>query len=158
MPAFTARAVLYGVAGAAVTALVIGIPTVLIPNPLFQRMIPTRPTDYLIWAVTIGLVGLICASYAYPAACAVQEGKLSAGGVLSFLAVGCPVCNKIALLALGSTGAVTYFQPLQPLIGLVAVALLGYTLALRWRGIRGYGPPPKGRPVSPPMAGLASRR
>ena len=54
--------------------------------------------------------------------------------MLSFLAVGCPVCNKIALLALGYSGALQWFAPLQPVLALAGVALLAWALRARLRG------------------------
>jgi len=45
--------------------------------------------------------------------------------------VGCPVCNKIALLALGYSGAITWFAPIQPVLAIGALILTG--LALLWR-------------------------
>ena len=35
--------------------------------------------------------------------------------LLAFLAVGCPLCNKVVVLLLGASGALTYFEPIQPL-------------------------------------------
>lgn len=55
------------------------------------------------------------------------EGKErfgAAGTIVSFFAVGCPVCNKLVLLALGSSGAVQYFEPLQPLLAIASIGLL----------------------------------
>lgn len=46
------------------------------------------------------------------------------GGVLSFFAVGCPVCNKLVLVLLGSSGALSYWAPLQPLFAAASIALL----------------------------------
>jgi hypothetical protein len=65
-------------------------------------------------------------------------GRRPAGGavggtVLSAFAVGCPICNKVVVVALGAGGAVSYFSPVQPLIGLASIALLGTALALRLR-------------------------
>jgi hypothetical protein len=44
--------------------------------------------------------------------CEVQrvEHSTTVGSVLSFLAAGCPVCDKLVVLALGMSGAVTYFR------------------------------------------------
>jgi hypothetical protein len=56
-----------------------------------------------------------------------------AGGLAAFLAIGCPVCNKVALVLLGTSGALTIWAPLQPLVGIVSLALLGATLAWRLR-------------------------
>ena len=52
---------------------------------------------------------------------------------MTFFAVGCPVCNKLVLLALGSAGAITWFQPLQPVLQALAIGLLGYALVTRLR-------------------------
>ena len=54
-------------------------------------------------------------------------------GFGAFLAIGCPVCNKIALVLLGTSGALTIFAPIQPLIGAASLALLAGTLAWRLR-------------------------
>jgi hypothetical protein len=54
-------------------------------------------------------------------------------GFGAFLAIGCPVCNKIALILLGTSGALTVFAPVQPLIGAASLALLAGTLAWRLR-------------------------
>ena len=56
------------------------------------------------------------------------------GGVLGWFAVGCPVCNKIALLALGYTGALTYFAPLQPILAAASVILLVVAVIIRLKG------------------------
>lgn len=130
------RALLYGLLAGAFVTLVIGIPTLIIPNHWFSRMVPVRPRDYVFLALTVLLTALIAATYAMPAACALQEGKLAGGGLLSFLAVGCPVCNKIVVLAIGMSGATSYFEPLQPIIALAGLALLGYGLFIRLRAVR----------------------
>ena len=133
------RGYLVGLAAAALTTLAIGAPTAVIPNPYFTRMTPTRPQDYLFLALTALLVGLVAATYVTPRRPLVAdlplggEGRLTAGGLLSFLAVGCPVCNKLVVLALGTSGALRYFEPVQPLLGLASLALLGATVWLRLR-------------------------
>lgn len=55
------------------------------------------------------------------------------GGFAAFLAIGCPLCNKVALLLLGASGALSVWAPLQPIIGAGSLALLGGTLAWRLR-------------------------
>jgi hypothetical protein len=135
-------AVVYGLLAAIATTLLIGIPTVLIPNSWFARMEPVRPQDYVFLVITVVLTAILAASYALPAACPLQEGKLAAGSFLSFIAVGCPVCNKVVVLALGASGAMSYFAPVQPLIALVSMALLGYAIWLRFRAIRAARPQP----------------
>ncbi|MHB8644487.1 MAG: hypothetical protein ACYDAR_01710 [Thermomicrobiales bacterium] len=120
------------------TALAVGIPTAVIPNQWFRRMTPTRPQDYVFLAATALLAAAIGATYAHArdASCPRQEGKLTAGGMLSFLAIGCPICNKLVVALLGVSGALNYFAPVQPFLGLASVALLGVTLTLRFRAIQ----------------------
>jgi hypothetical protein len=56
--------------------------------------------------------------------------------------VGCPICNKLVVLLLGTSGALTFFGPAQLYIGLVSLALLGWTLRLRARAVAGPCPVP----------------
>jgi hypothetical protein len=53
---------------------------------------------------------------------------------LAFFAVGCPVCNKLALVALGYAGALRWFAPVQPFLAVGGVALLGWALRARLQG------------------------
>ena len=124
------------------TLLLLGVPTAVIPSPWFGRAVPVRALDYLFLGLTALLAAALGATYALPVACPVGERRLTAGGMLSFFAIGCPVCNKIALLVLGWSGALTYFAPIQPFLGVAAVALLGATLATRLRAIRRATHPP----------------
>jgi hypothetical protein len=131
------EAVGFGAGGALATLLLIGVPTALFPTPWFGREIPPRPLDYVILGLTAILAAGLAATYALPVACPARERTVTAGGLLSFFAVGCPVCNKIAVLALGSSGALTYFAPIQPLLGLLSLALLAYALITRLRAAEG---------------------
>lgn len=133
---------LWVVPGIILGSLLVGIPTAVIPNPIFTRMIPTSPSDYGFWAITSILLGLLAASYFVHPREVVDpaQNQLVGGGLLSVLAVGCPICNKIVVLALGVSGALTYFAPIQPAIGLASVALLIYALRLRFQALNGSCP------------------
>ena len=136
---FTMRSIAAGIAAAVLTGLVIGLPTAVIPNRFFTRMTPTRPQDYLFLTLSAFLIGLIAATYVAQAAMDVgtgREGRLTAGGLLAFLAVGCPICNKLVVLALGVSGALRFFAPVQPVLGVASVALLGVTAWARLRVLR----------------------
>ncbi|MEO8462662.1 MAG: hypothetical protein ABI555_05585, partial [Chloroflexota bacterium] len=54
-------------------------------------------------------------------------------GFGAFLAIGCPICNKIALILLGTSGALSIYAPIQPVIGAVSLALLAGTIVWRFR-------------------------
>ena len=84
-----------------------------------------------------GAAATSAASSAASAAASAAETRGTTLGTLAgfgaFLAIGCPVCNKIALVLLGTSGALTIFAPIQPLIGAASLALLAGTLAWRLR-------------------------
>ena len=70
------------------------------------------------------------------------------GGFVAFLAIGCPTCNKIALILLGASGAANVFGPIQPVLGAISLALLAGTLVwrMRLRARGGTCPVPQRRP------------
>lgn len=177
--AWTPRQVLAAIVAGLAVAAVIGLATVLIPNPIFARDIPTVPWNYPVWIATSALMGILIATYVQPppmpvrdeptartesGAASDQPGGTVAGdqpgglgardqleaatdgserrsarvggaaGILAWFAVGCPVCNKIALIALGYTGALTWFAPLQPFLAAIALVLLLFAVIWRLRG------------------------
>jgi hypothetical protein len=142
--------------GAAVLGLVaFGLVSAIIPNPVFGRQIAPEPFAIVVWLVSGLLMGLLAGTYLAPpsaapaafpvpgAAFALEAGPGAAarstsalgyaGGLAAFLAIGCPVCNKVALVLLGTSGALSIWAPLQPLVGLASVALLAASLAWRLR-------------------------
>lgn len=114
--------------------LVIALPTALIPNPVFGREI-----DVTWWSIPVLLLtsifsGLLLATYIRVDPIITEEKSLKLGGAATFLtyfAVGCPVCNKLVLVALGYSGSITYFAPIQPILGLISLALLIYVFFKR---------------------------
>jgi hypothetical protein len=110
-------------------AVLIGVPAVLIPNALFRSMAPTRWWDFVLWGVTALLSGAVLASRALPGATTCKvEGRAVSSCALTFLAVGCPVCNKIVVSLVGTSGALAYFAPMQPVIGSISVGILALAL------------------------------
>ena len=124
--------------------LVLGLPTDLVPNPVFGRQIAAPGWTLPVLVVTAVLTGLLLATYVRedaPADGSAAEGTLDGdqrratlGGFLSFLAIGCPTCNKLVLLALGSSGAITWFEPVQPVLAVAGVVLLAWALRRRLAG------------------------
>lgn len=113
------------------TLLVIGLPTDIIPNPIFGREVPVRAWEYPVLALTVAL------TFAWFAVQAPRrpkdDGRLAGGLTLALFAVACPVCNKIILLLLGASGAMGVWAPLQPYIAVFSVAALAVALYLRIR-------------------------
>ena len=89
---------------AIVTYLVVGLPTAVIENPVFGRSVEVTPWSVPVLVITSVLSGLLVASYFRNDVITPEEKSIKIGGigaVLSYLAVGCPVCNKLVLIALG---------------------------------------------------------
>ena len=141
------RQVLTAVVAGTVIAVVMGLATVLIPNSLFSREIPTVPWNYPVWILASALMGLLIATYVAapeerdarePSTVEVGERRDAragtAAGILAWFAVGCPVCNKLALLALGYSGALTWFAPAQPVLAALAMLLALVAVVSRLRG------------------------
>jgi hypothetical protein len=160
-------------------ALLLGIPTVIIPNPVFGREIAVVAWNYPVWVATSVLAGMLAATYVRPSAArgSAPEGATvpaadggpddapdddapvdgtskaaMAGGILAWFAVGCPVCNKIALLALGYSGALTWFAPVQPYLAAVALLLTAGALVFRLRGQVSCPTPRRSRTPAPTTA------
>lgn len=116
------------------TYVVVGIPTVLIPNPWFAREIPVTAWAIPVLAVTALLTGLLVATYVARPAEQSPKNTARLGGIgafISFFAVGCPVCNKLVLIALGTSGAMQYFEPIQPYLAAASIGLLLWALYKR---------------------------
>ncbi|WP_259370630.1 hypothetical protein [Streptomyces sp. SCUT-3] len=145
--------------GALLTAAVVGFPTAVIPSPLFGREVPVQWWNYPALVATAVLGGIVIATYVrtpYTGAEARFDGgngerpegsdgdddgddrgtsRLGAvGGVLSFFAVGCPVCNKVVLVLLGTSGAMTVWAPVQPVIAVASVLFMGVAAVRRLSG------------------------
>lgn len=123
----------FGAAGAAlIVGLLVGIPTGVITTPWYTRMTPVQWWNYPIWAATAVLSGLALATYirAGTRSDSMRVGVFG-GGILSTFAVGCPICNKLVVLAIGTSGALNIWAPIQPVLGAGALAVLAYAVIRR---------------------------
>lgn len=137
--AFTPAAWVAALGAALFMLVAIGGTTAIFENDFFRRMTPVRPQDYVILVLSAMLVGLLAGTFVVSRA-SEQAGKALAGGFFADIAVGCPVCNKIVVAAVGSSGALTFFGPLQLFIGIGSIGLLTSALVLRARAIAGVCP------------------
>ena len=130
----------------AVAVVTVAVPTDLIDTAVFSREVPPAWWSWPALLASAVLTGLLAATYVrdtgpaegradLTSAGAARRSRLwgTTGGVLTFFAVGCPVCNKLVLLAIGSSGAMSYFAPVQPALAVTALALLAWALARRLR-------------------------
>jgi hypothetical protein len=116
------------------TYFFIALPTAVIQNPIFGREIAVTNWSVTVIVITSILTGLLTATYVKNDYSDDNPKQLKIGGagaLFSFFAVGCPVCNKLVLIALGYSGAIQYFAPIQPYLALIGIALLMYSLRMR---------------------------
>jgi hypothetical protein len=142
----SARTAIVALVAAGATALLIGIPTDVVPNPWFGREIGVRTFDVVTLVALSVVTGALVATYtlAGDSGAAVPRSGIGSG-ILGWFAVGCPVCNKLVVALLGVSGATGTFAPLQPLLGTAAVLLATAALVVRLRAIRrGSCPLPAG--------------
>ncbi len=112
--------------------LLFGVVSDLVPNPLYVRMVPRTPLDYLFLVLTSILAGIYVIQRSTLEECS-GDRCAYAGTVGGFLAVACPTCNAFLLALFSSSALMTYFDPLRPLFGVVAVSLLGGVVYRRHR-------------------------
>ena len=125
------------VSGIAVAALV-ALPTAVIPNPIFGRAIEVTWWSYPVVILSGIFGGLLLATYIRePGQEQIDKAAKvgTVGGFLAFFAVGCPVCNKLVLLALGASGAMTWFAPVQPFLAVASVVVMAWAVRIRLRGM-----------------------
>lgn len=118
----------------------IALPTAVIPNPIFGRAIETTWWSYPTVIASAILGGLLIATYVRESISdeeievkstdtSLRIGTL--GGFITFFAVGCPVCNKLVLIALGSSGAISWFAPIQPFLAVISLLFMLWALNVR---------------------------
>jgi len=140
------RAAALGALAAAGTAAIIGIPSDVIPNPWFVRQIGVDGFDVFVLVALSLLTGGLAVTYALAAGKTATAERAGVGsGIVGFFAISCPVCNKIVIALIGASGASGWFASVQPILGLIAIALASAAVIIRVRAIRNGScplPPP----------------
>ena len=112
--------VLKGVLIAVAMFAVLGTVSALWSNPIFIRMTPAGWVETATLATTTILGGIYVA--VRRPACSVRLA--GSGGVLGFLGVACPTCNKILMLAFGGPALMAYFEPVRIYVALAGALML----------------------------------
>lgn len=107
----------------------VGTVTALWPNPLFARMTPSGTTETVLLTLGAALIGVFTA-VRRPACPARRVGL---GGVLGFLGIACPVCNKLLVLLLGAPILMTYYEPIRLHVAAAGVLLLAIAVMREFR-------------------------
>ncbi|SMF28001.1 hypothetical protein SAMN06265365_11016 [Tistlia consotensis] len=121
-----------GLAVALGTFGAVGTVSALWDNPFVIRMTPAGGWEIGLLAALSVLLGLYTA--VRRPACSIRTA--GASGVLGFLGVACPICNKVLLLLFGGELLLTYFEPLRIYLAALGVALAALALVREWRSAR----------------------
>ena len=110
-------------------AMFAGLGTVaaLWANPLFMRMTPTGGFEIALLLLLSVLTGL------YVGLPQTECGTRTAGtgGVIGFLGIACPVCNKLLVLLFGGALLLEYYEPVRLYLALGGVVLLAVAIWLK---------------------------
>ncbi len=139
--------------GAVAVGLIVAVPTAVVPTPVFGRAVAVTWWSYPTVVASAVLGGLLVATYVRApgatdtAATATAASDTAAGdtdatgdrasrlglvgGAVTFFAVGCPVCNKLVLIALGASGAMSWFAPIQPVLAVASIVLMAVAVHVR---------------------------
>jgi hypothetical protein len=104
--------------------ILLGTVAALWANPFFVRMTPIVGFEVALLTIQSVLIGLYFGIRRV--ACATRKAGL--GGVLGYLGVACPVCNKVLLLIFAGDVLLTYFEPIRLYVGLAGVFLIIFAL------------------------------
>jgi hypothetical protein len=138
MRSWSARRWLVAALAGGVAALAMGIPTGAVETSFYTRMVPVTWWNYPVWGISAVLLGLTAATYVRgggaPTAGPDRSWQAMVATGLSTFAVGCPICNKLVVSLIGVSGALSYWAPLQPILGALSIGILAAGLAVRLRG------------------------
>lgn len=120
--------VLKGLAITLVSFIGFGTAAALWENPLFVRMTPAGPLEILL----LGLLSILLGVYVAIRRPYCSAKSATASGILGFLGIACPVCNKILLLLFGGELLLTYFEPIRIYIAGAGVILAAAVTVREW--------------------------
>ena len=98
-----------GLAATLVSFAALGTVAALWDNPFFVRMTPAGGWEVGLLALLSVLTGVYVAIRR--TACGTR--RAAAGGIVGFVGIACPVCNKVLLLLFGGDLLMTYFEPVR---------------------------------------------
>jgi len=117
--------------------VLLGTVAALWVNPIFVRMTPAGG-----WEIAmLGAMSVISGIYVAIRRPFCSVKGAGAGGILAFLGVACPVCNKVLLLLFGGELLMTYFEPVRIYVAAAGALLIGW-VTLREYMLIHHGAPP----------------
>ncbi len=127
-PNLSLSRILTGLAIALGSFVALGTVAALWENPLFVRMTPAGDLE----VVLLGLLSVLLGTYVAIRRPFCSAKTAGVGGVLGFIGVACPVCNKVLLLLFGGDLLLTYFEPVRVYVAAVGVLAVAAAAAREW--------------------------
>ncbi len=127
-PILSLSRILKGLAAALGSFVALGTVAALWENPLFIRMTPAGDIE----VVLLGLLSVLLGTYVTIRRPFCSVKTASVGGVLGFIGVACPVCNKVLLLLFGGDLLLTYFEPVRVYVAAAGVLAVAAAAAREW--------------------------
>ena len=141
---FTIKPILVGVAVTAAMFAGLGTVAALWENPLFMRMTPTSGFQIALLLLLSVLAGIYVGLPQN--GCGIRTA--GTGGVIGFLGIACPVCNKILVLLFGSALLLEYYEPVRLYLALGGVVLMAAAIGFRLARGRCVEPRPQIRQLT----------
>ncbi len=132
MPNLSLSRILKGLAATLGSFVALGTVAALWENPLFVRMTPAGDLE----VVLLGFLSVLLGTYVAIRRPFCSAKTAGVGGVLGFIGVACPVCNKILLLLFGGELLLTYFEPVRIYVAGAGVLLAAVAVAYEWSLIK----------------------
>jgi len=131
-PSLSLSQILKGLAVALGSFVALGTVAALWENPLFVRMTPAGDPE----VVLLGLLSVLLGTYVAIRRPFCPAKTAGVGGVLGFIGVACPVCNKILMVLFGGDLLLTYFEPVRVYVAGVGVLAVAAAVAREWVLVR----------------------
>lgn len=117
-----------GLAVALASFIGFGTVAALWDNPLFIRMTPVGDFEILLLTLLSVLLGVYVAIRR--PFCSAKTA--TASGIVGFIGIACPVCNKILLLLFGGELLLTYFESVRIYVAGAGVILAAAVVLHEW--------------------------
>ena len=121
---------LIGILSAIIIFFIVGIPSDVIPNKRYTRMIPATGLDmFFLFSISI-MLGIYIGLFFYLKKQRQKQKNAATyiGAAGGTLAIFCPTCIQFLVLIFGTAALMTYLEPLRPYIGFLSIALIGFGL------------------------------
>jgi peptidoglycan/LPS O-acetylase OafA/YrhL len=112
--------------------VVVGSVSAVWANPFFTRMTPVGTWELAATAMLAALAGVTSAFW-------VSRCRMRApgsGGIVGFLGIACPICNKVLMLIFGGPALLAWFDPVRPVLTVFGILVMGYAAFRSWQAFR----------------------